>query len=91
MLGGGWQLAATIPPPELLPAFPNAEPVKPKTPVRGGGGLRARWKDDKYIYEWDRQHGRVEKYDKRGRHLGEFDAVTGNQTKEADNSRCVEP
>jgi hypothetical protein len=51
--------------------------VRPKTPVKGGGGLRKRWKDaEGNIYEWDSQHGRLEKYDKRGRHLGEFDPDT---------------
>lgn len=33
---------------------------------------RKRWKDDKgNIYEWDYQHGAVEKYNKNGTHLGE--------------------
>ena len=31
-------------------------------------------------YEWDSQHGTVEKYDKKGRHLGEFDPDTGKPT-----------
>lgn len=81
-----------VPPPRKLPAFPDAQRAKPKTPVQGGGGLRPRWKDrDGTIYEWDRQHGTVEKYDKRGRHLGEFDPNTGQRTKHADPSRRVEP
>lgn len=43
------------------------------------------------IYEWDSQHGTVEVYDKTGRkHLGEFDSVTGEQTKPADPTRRVE-
>lgn len=62
-----------VPPPRRLGAFPNARRVKP---IDG----RYRWRDDTYIYEWDRQHGRVEKYTKRGHHIGEFDAVTGKQT-----------
>ncbi|WP_374637007.1 colicin E3/pyocin S6 family cytotoxin [Agrobacterium salinitolerans] len=42
--------------------------------VRGVGG-RPRWVDSKgKIYEWDKQHGAVEVYDKTGKkHLGEFD------------------
>ena len=75
-----------IPPPKDLPAFPEARRVKPKTPIPGGG-LRKRWEDKNYIYEWDSLHGRVEKYDKRGNHLGEFDPITGEQTKPADPSR----
>ncbi len=53
------------PAPRMLPAFPNARPAPGKT--RYPGGIRRRWKDsDGNIYEWDYQHGRVEKYDKRG-------------------------
>lgn len=81
------------PAPSNLPAFPKAARAKPKTPVQGGGGLRKRWKDPGTgeIYEWDSQHGTVEKYNKRGKHLGEFDPDTGAQTKPADGSRKVTP
>ncbi|WP_397442145.1 colicin E3/pyocin S6 family cytotoxin [Pseudomonas chlororaphis] len=76
----------------LLPAFPDAVRVRSKTPITGGGGLRPRWVDRAgNIYEWDRQHGALEKYNKRGRHQGEFDYVTGKQTKDADKGRRVEP
>jgi len=79
-----------IPAPKSLPAFPTAKRAKSKTPY--GGGLRIRWVDDDgNIYEWDSQHGKVEKYDRRGRHLGEFDPVTGKQTKDADPTRRVQP
>jgi hypothetical protein len=84
--GGGYH-----PPPRSLPAFPDAAPAARKTPVQGGGGLRKRWKDpDGLIYEWDSQHGTVEKYTKKGRHMGEFDAETGTQTKPADPARSVD-
>jgi len=54
--------------------------------------LRKRWKDSHdRIYEWDYQHGNVEVYDKRGRHLGEFDPENGNIVKPADARRTVEP
>ncbi len=79
-----------IPPPKDLLAFPEAERVKSKTSI-SGDGLRKRWKDKDYIYEWDSYHGRVEKYDKLGNHLGEFDPKTGEQTKPADSSRKIEP
>lgn len=81
------------PPPQGgLPGFPDAQHSRPKTPDQGGGGLRKRWKASQgNILEWDSQHGTVEKYDKRGRHLGEFDPRTGAQTKLADPSRKVEP
>lgn len=75
-----------------LPAFPDAKKAQAKTPVKGGGKLRNRWKDSSgRIYEWDSQHGTVEMYDRSGRnHLGEFNHVTGEQTKPADPSRKVE-
>jgi len=81
---------AYVTPPKQLPGFPNAHPVPGKT--RFPGGIRRRWKDsDGQIFEWDYQHGRVEKYDKRGRHLGEFDHKTGRQIKPADPKRRIEP
>ena len=80
------------PAPTALPAFPDAVKAKKKTSVQGGGKLRPRWKDsDGNIYEWDFQHGAVEKYNKRGKHLGEFDHITGEQTKAADSTRKIEP
>ncbi|WP_206539647.1 colicin E3/pyocin S6 family cytotoxin [Nocardiopsis halophila] len=80
------------PAPSSLSAFPKAKKVKPKTSVQGGGKKRARWKDDQgNIYEWDYQHGTVEKYNKRGKHQGEYDATTGEETKPADPQRKVEP
>ncbi|MEG1041075.1 colicin E3/pyocin S6 family cytotoxin [Pseudomonas sp. NUPR-001] len=80
------------PPPKGLTAFPDAKIAPRKTPIKGGGGLRKRWKtSDGIIYEWDSQHGTVEKYNKRGKHLGEFNPNTGEQTKDTDNAREVEP
>jgi hypothetical protein len=74
-----------------LNAFPDAWQAERKTPIQGGGGkLRARWIDkDKNIYEWDYRHGTVEKYNKQGKHLGEFHPETGRQLKEADLTREV--
>ena len=43
------------------------------------------------ILEWDYQHGHVEMYDARGKHLGGHDAVTGRKLSEADNTRRVSP
>lgn len=80
------------PPPKELAAFPDAKVSPRKTSIKGGGGLRKRWKTRAgEIFEWDSQHGTVEKYNKRGKHLGEFDAETGTQTKDADSTREVEP
>ncbi len=78
--------------PKGLIAFPDATKAQRKTPLKGGSGLRKRWKTSKgKIFEWDSQHGTVEMYDRRGRHLGEYDPITGKQTKPADSSRSVEP
>ena len=80
------------PAPKGLTAFPDATRATRKTPIKGGGGLRKRWKTPNgKIFEWDSQHGAVEMYDKRGRHLGEYDPTAGEQTKPADNTRKVEP
>ncbi|WP_241578559.1 S-type pyocin domain-containing protein [Rosenbergiella nectarea] len=75
-----------------LPAYPDAKKAQAKTPLKGGGKLRNRWKDSKgKIYEWGSRHGTVEIYDRSGRnHLGEFDPITGEQTKPADPTRKVE-
>ena len=91
-----WELDEYIsefnPPPRDLPGIPGTIHARPKTPVQGGGGLRRRWKDgDGNIYEWDYQHGEVEKYNPRGRHMGAYDPNTGEQTKPADPNREVEP
>ncbi len=79
-------------PPILLPGFPEATETGRKTSVRGGGKLRKRWKIAKgIILEWDYQHGMVEMYNKRGKHLGEFNPETGIKTKDADPKRSIEP
>ncbi|MFI8479841.1 colicin E3/pyocin S6 family cytotoxin [Pseudomonas sp. NPDC078700] len=79
------------PAPKGLTAFPDAVKVDSKTRVQGGGAVRKRWRDPKgRIYEWDSQHGAVEVYDKQGKHLGEFDHMTGEQTKPAKPGRNVE-
>jgi len=67
--------------------------VTPKTPKASGKGLRKRWKnfEDGTIYEWDYRHGRVEKYNSRGKHLGEFDYQSGVQIKDANPNRSIEP
>lgn len=79
------------PAPTALPAFPDVKPAPLKTSVRGGGKKRRRWKDTSgRIYEWDSQHGKVELYTKQGKHLGEYDPETGEQTKPADPTRRVD-
>jgi putative cytotoxic protein len=79
-------------PPDTLPGFPAARKVRPKT-LFAGGKKRRRWRDSAtgVLYEWDYQHGRVEAYDGSGRHLGEFDPVTGAQLKPAEPGHRIEP
>lgn len=79
------------PAPKVLPAFPDAKKVPPKTPVQGGSKLRPRWSDGKSIYEWDSRHGTVEKYNKHGKHQGEFNPNTGDRLKPANPNYEVEP
>lgn len=80
------------PAPKKLKAFPNAERVKGKTYVQGGGKKRERWLDqDGTMYEWDSRHGTIEAYAKNGRHKGEFHAETGVRLKDADPTRRIEP
>lgn len=72
--GGNWHYN---PPPadRRLPGFPDAKQTKPLN-------NRPRWTDSRgNILEWDYQHGAIEKYTKNGKHLGEFDPVTGDMTK----------
>lgn len=63
--------------------------VKGKNQVQGGGSLRPRWEtgDGKTI-EFDRQHGTYEVYDKKGKHIGEFDQ-SGHMTKGPSLGRCL--
>ena len=82
--------------PDTLDAFPSARSARKKTPKQGGGGRRDRWTDpDGNIYEWDSQHGTIEKYNRRGKHLGEYSATPGPdgpvQLKPAKPGRRVEP
>ncbi len=80
-----------IPAPSSLPGFPDACRVDGKTPSgTGDGKVRRRWKlPDGKILEWDSQHGNIEKYDRRGNHLGAFDHTTGNQAEDPIPSRKI--
>lgn len=87
-----WSRGSYVPAPRVPKAFPDLRVARRKTPVQGGGGLRKRWVDeDGNIYEWDYRHGRVEKYNKLGKHVGEYDPDTGEQTKPADPDKKVDP
>ncbi len=86
------RLVAVVLPPKTLPGFPTAKRVKVKTAIPGTNLFRRRWRThDGTIYEWDYQHGTVEKYTKRGMHEGEFDGNTGRQIGPAIPTRRVDP
>lgn len=57
--------------------------------VRGG---RKVWcsRDAKRLYMWDGLHGEVEVYNRRGKHLGVADAISGELIKPAINGRCID-
>jgi hypothetical protein len=83
--------ASYVPAPLFLPPFPHATRLRGKT-MLPDGGLRQRWKDRSgAIDEWDYEHGRVEVYNKRGRHVGGFDPYTGARTKPPNPNYQVEP
>jgi hypothetical protein len=76
--------------PRNLPGFPRARRVRPKTAF--AGGLRPRWRDaNTDMLEWDARHGRIERYNARGIHLGEFDPETAEQLSPPDPTLRVEP
>ena len=76
--------------PRSLSGFPDPRRVRPKTGF--SGGLRPRWRDmNDDILEWDSRHGRVERYDSRGTHLGEFDCETGARLSPPDPRRKIKP
>jgi hypothetical protein len=54
------------------------------------GDRRWRSKDGKRIYTWDSLHGEIEVFNRRGRHLGAADAVTGVLTKPAVKGRTID-
>jgi len=80
------------PPPKTLPAFKNAKLAPKRKTTSAASGKRKRWiDDDGKIIEWDALHAEVEVYNKRGKHLGEFDPETGVQTKPANSSYKIKP
>jgi len=55
-----------------------------------GGERRWRSPDGQRLYTWDSLHGEIEVYNKRGRHLGVVDAVTGKLLKDAVRGRKID-
>ncbi|PSH60781.1 hypothetical protein CU100_07570 [Phyllobacterium endophyticum] len=68
---------------KYFPAPKSADQIKgiPDLTKTDPKNDRKRFKDkDGNIYEWDYQHGTLEKFNKRGKHLGEYDPQTGEKT-----------
>jgi hypothetical protein len=53
------------------------------------GQKRWRSKDGRRIFTWDALHGEIEVFNKRGRHLGSLNAITGVLKKEAVRGRRI--
>jgi hypothetical protein len=51
-----------------------------------------RWRsvDGRRLYTWDSQHGEIEVFTRRGKHLGAAHAVTGEFTKSARRDRRLD-
>ncbi|WP_433827715.1 colicin E3/pyocin S6 family cytotoxin [Actinoplanes sp. CA-015351] len=58
--------------------------------VAWSGNARWRNEDGSRIYEYDRLHGHVEAYSKRGRHVGVLDAQTGRTIGDAVPGRRID-
>jgi hypothetical protein len=54
------------------------------------GERRWRSPDGKTLYTWDSLHGEIEVYNRRGRHLGAIDAVSGAWIKRARRGRRID-
>jgi len=77
--------AGYTPAPRNIPGFPDATRVKPK-------GDRTRWRlPGGDIFEWDGQHGELERYNPRGKHTGVFDPESGDQIGLPVPGRRIEP
>jgi hypothetical protein len=59
-----------------------------QVPLKAQRGRKVwRSRDGERLYTWDSLHGEIEVFNKRGRHLGVLDAITGNLIKPAVRGR----
>lgn len=54
------------------------------------GAQRWRSRCGQRLYTWDAYHGEIEVFNKRGRHIGVLDALSGNMIKEAVKGRTID-
>jgi hypothetical protein len=72
--------------------IPKAESPVLKELDPGKGGRRESGSgSSKRYYEWDHTHNDIEVYDRRGRHLGTMDPVTGEIYKPPVPGRKIKP
>jgi hypothetical protein len=76
------KMAKPIPKPSILDEFEYIGAVNGVKRWRSDGGKR--------IYTWDALHGEVEVFNKRGKHLGVLDPITGTWLKEAVPGRYID-
>ncbi|WP_082348834.1 colicin E3/pyocin S6 family cytotoxin [Planktothricoides sp. SR001] len=75
---------------QIQQGFPGAKRIRSKTNIKGGS-KRKRWQWKKFILDEDTQHEAVEKFrESDGKHLGECDPQTGEQTKPANPKRRLQ-
>jgi hypothetical protein len=75
-----------------VPPIPPSRPCYLDTLTRVKRKGVSRWKNaagDRY-FEWDWTHGHIEGYDKRGYHVGVFDAVSGIRIAKAVKGRRID-
>lgn len=58
--------------------------------LRRRGGPRWASPEGDRLWEWDELHGHIEGYNKRGRHIGVFDAYTGERVGDAIKGRKID-
>jgi hypothetical protein len=76
------KMAKPIPRPSILDEFEPLGAINGEKRWRSGGGKR--------IYTWDALHGEVEVFNRRGKHLGALDPISGACVKEAVRGRKID-
>lgn len=77
---------------ELMTPVPRQPPDFLSTQVKVSWNGQRRWRNQEgdRIWEWDSLHGHVEGYTRRGRHVGVFDAQTGERIGNAVPGRRID-
>ncbi|MGY0388184.1 colicin E3/pyocin S6 family cytotoxin [Nocardioides sp. WG-D5] len=75
-----------------MPPIPPPKPCFLDTQIKLKRRGNARWvsPSGERLWEWDWLHGHIEGYNRRGMHVGVFDAVTGKRIKNAIKGRKID-